>query len=249
MDDQYKQHTEQVSYVIQPLKNHLLQITQRPNLASSYLPEYFQYVELCRLKLELAQANFHGNRTDQEIQSLRQKIRHFENTRPAQTNTSIYRLFLDVLESRDMLTCLDTLHTDLRQERKQAVSIADLAGNLPIHNNLTLEVLWRNVIVCSRYQSKAEQTFLHQKYFDYIQAGYPFELIDGDNFALPYEFLSEHFGTFQQSTHACAECHRTTKLRQKHTVESHVRHIIRCSGWSMYSRCLWNIDPCQSQRL
>ena len=189
---EYKQQTEEITRIIEPLKEHLRDVVRNPRLTSTYFSEYLQYAKLCAATLKLARKNFYGDGTDEEIYQLRQEIFELKKTTLARhpREQTIYRSFLLVLQAPNMLTCLDALHAELREERERVVSVADLAMELPIEKNLTLEVLWRNAIVCSSYQTQPEQAFLQEKYFEYIQAGYPFEIVDGDNFSFPYEFLS-----------------------------------------------------------
>ncbi|CAF5139821.1 unnamed protein product, partial [Rotaria magnacalcarata] len=90
-----------------------------------------------------------------------------------------------------MLTCLELLGDELKKERSKLVSPADMATQLPIQKNLSLEVLWRNAIVCSQ-----NEPLVIQKYNEFIKAGFPFEIVDGDNFYFPYSFLFEALKPF-----------------------------------------------------
>ena len=58
---------------------------------------------------------------------------------------------------------------------------------------LSLEILWRNAII-----SYANQCANQEKYSKYIDAGFPFEILDGDNSFIQYEFLLETFKQLAQ---------------------------------------------------
>ncbi|CAF0938001.1 unnamed protein product [Adineta steineri] len=199
INPQYKQYLIQISQTIKPLITHLSHLINKPKLVSNYLPEYLKFVKLCELRLKLTHLNFYGSDNDAMIYELRQRIFQLENI--PQTNqrllSIIYQLFFKVLTASNSLTCLDAINTALRQQRIQLVSTGDMAKELPIEKNLSLEVLWRNAIVCSQYESENDQKFLQDKYYQYIKAGYPFEIIDGDNFHFQHSFLLKSLTPFQ----------------------------------------------------
>jgi len=67
-------------------------------------------------------------------------------------------------------------------------------------NYVSLEILWRNVIICyNQCASPYVQTCVLNAYLDSIKAGFPFEIIDGDNFYLPHWFLTKIFTNFNEN--------------------------------------------------
>ena len=90
-----------------------------------------------------------------------------------------------------MLMTLNLLSYELK---KQLLSQgADkLAGQMTVENAfLSLEVLWRNCIVCYDHTSITTQQMILDSYTEFILNGFPFEIIDGDNFYCQHNFLQE----------------------------------------------------------
>jgi hypothetical protein len=192
MNREYKQHLDQMYTTIVPLERTLLQTATDERAVQRCFPEYLKFVELCELKLKLARFNFYGNDKDAVVYDVRRKIFDLENASnvtDVHGSSIIYELFSNVLNASNMLTCMELLADELKQERASIVSNADMATQLPIQKSLSLEVLWRNAIVCSQYEPEDVQKKLQRQYYQYIQAGFPFEIVDGDNFYLPYSFL------------------------------------------------------------
>ncbi|CAF3876452.1 unnamed protein product [Rotaria sp. Silwood1] len=72
-----------------------------------------------------------------------------------------------------------------------------LACDLSVENSfLSLEVLWRNSIVCYAHTKPDIQNLIKKSYHNYIAAGFPFEIIDGDNFHFHHQFLTEILNEF-----------------------------------------------------
>ena len=72
-----------------------------------------------------------------------------------------------------------------------------LAGNLAVqHAFLSLEVLWRNSIVCYEHTTVDNQKLIIEAYTNFVAAGFPFEIIDGDNFHFQHQFLSKILNRF-----------------------------------------------------
>ncbi|CAF1367348.1 unnamed protein product, partial [Adineta steineri] len=199
MNDDYKKYLTEVNQMIKPLTDKLFDTALDEDRVSKYFPEYLQFVQLCELKLKAARFNFYGSENDADVYEVRRQI--FELETASQTGNQslsvIFQVFLDILKASDLITCLELLSTQLKEERQRLVSTSDMATQLPVQKCLSLEVLWRNAIVCSQHQSSNIQQSLQKHYFDYIQAGYPFEIIDGDNFHFQHSFLLKSLTPFQ----------------------------------------------------
>ena len=195
MDADYKQHLRAMNQIVKPLTEKLINIASNPTRVEQYFPEYLQFVRLCELKLQSARFNFYGTESDTVVHEVRRCIFELEAVFKVVSNSYsvIFQLFLDVLKASDMITCLELLATQLKEERQCLVSTSDMAMKLPIEKSLSLEVLWRNAIVCSHRHRPEIQTFLQEQYFNYIQAGFPFEIVDGDNFYYQHAFLEQVF--------------------------------------------------------
>jgi ribosome biogenesis GTPase A len=199
MDETYKQETHEIFTAISPLEQALIDTADGKVSVNDYFPEYLIFVELCQLKSELANFNFYGNGTDENVDQVRRKIFQKENElQSAKTHPSrIHKLFCDVLNARNVLVCLDSLIAQLSQARTRYVSQADMASNIPLEKKLSIDVLWRNTIICSQYETEEVQQYLQKQYSEYIKAGFPFEIIDGDNFYFQYSFLYEALQPFR----------------------------------------------------
>ena len=199
-DPKYTEELHEINRVIFPLKEKLIEILQHENLASSYFPQYMTYAELCGLKLQLANYNFYGNQNDSIVCEVTRNIFELENllNSPDKKCGIIFDLFVQILKSPNMLTCLDLLSTELKHERSRFVTQGDMAKQLLIHQSLSLEVLWRNAMVCINQQNEPGQKFLYNQYYEYINAGYPFEILDGDNFYFHQQFLTEALTFFRE---------------------------------------------------
>jgi hypothetical protein len=193
MNEDYKIHLREVNQTIKPLADKLLDTALNEIKVPKYFPEYLKFIRLCELKLKSARFDFYGCENDTVVYAVRLEIFELE-TAPKFVNRSlsvIFQLFIDVLKAPDVITCLELLSTQLKEERQCLVSETDKATQLPIQKSLSLEVLWRNAIVCSHNQPLETQKFLQKHYFDYIKAGFPFEIVDGDNFFFQHTFLLE----------------------------------------------------------
>lgn len=198
MDTKYRQYTDQIYGIVDPLKRQLIQAVEENADTAKYFPEYAKFVELCRLQSELNRFNFFGHRTDANVYELRPRIYELQNApRSAELNfDNISHRFIRILESPNMLICLECLGNELKQERTRLISKGAQADQLPIERSLNLEVLWRNAIVCSVYQSYEMKQLLYRRYYDYITSGFPFEIIDGENFYYQEQFLYQTLKPF-----------------------------------------------------
>ncbi|CAF4433682.1 unnamed protein product, partial [Rotaria sp. Silwood2] len=197
---QFKEQLQEISQVIQPLKERLIFALQNENVVSDSFPIYIIYAQLCGLNLKLASFNFYGSENDNDVFDVHEKINELNrilNTKGKKTGI-IFDLFVQILQSPNMLTCLDVLATDLKDERSRLVPLSEMSKQLPVNKSLSLEVLWRNAMICGIQQSDQLQNFLYQQYGEYIRAGYPFEIVDGDNFYFHYNFLCYALSLFHE---------------------------------------------------
>ena len=198
MNTKYQQHTDQIYQTIFRLKSQLIHAAEDNSYAVQCFPEYAQFVELCRLQAQLMHYNFYETGNDMTVYNIRQdiyKLQSAPRNAPSKDH-SIFDLFLKIFAAPNMLICLELLGNELKQERTRLVHRSSLTGQLPIEKSLNLEVLWRNAIVCSFHQSYEQEKRLFEKYYEYIMAGFPFEIIDGDNFYYQQPFLSRTLKPF-----------------------------------------------------
>ena len=195
----FNEQMREISQVIQPLEDRLFFAAQNEHVVNDHFPLYLIYAKLCGLHLKLASFNFFGNKNDTDVFSVHQQIAELDNrlNKKGENTGIIFDLFMKVLQSSNMLTCLDVLATDLKNGRSRLVPIREMSKQLPVHKSLSLEILWRNAIICELQQSEQLQQLLYQRYYEYIRAGYPFEIVDGDNFFFHNDFLGHALSLFQ----------------------------------------------------
>ena len=133
-----------------------------------------------------------------------QKIFELENQSKVESSSSyentgiVFKNFIDMLKSDHMLMSLHLLSSALRQALLSQGG-DKLANNLTVANSfLSIEVIWRNAIVCYEHASETNQKLIVQAYVAYIQAGFPFEIIDGDHFYFQHPFLSDVMKHFEK---------------------------------------------------
>jgi hypothetical protein len=196
MNIEYKHNMDDMYRVVMPLKQRLIQAVDDNCNAIKYFPEYSKFVELCELQLKLARFNFYGNENDTIVSDTRRKIFELESNTETVNHSIIFNLFLNMLQAPNMLMCLELLTAELKQERARLISAGEMANQLSIQKSLSLEVLWRNAIVCSQHQPSNIKEILYQKYYEFISAGFPFEIVDGDNFYFQDQFLLQTLKPF-----------------------------------------------------
>ncbi|CAF1085768.1 unnamed protein product [Adineta steineri] len=205
--------------VVSQLKDHLLDVqkqatkirneySQKPEggkvlqeILKSYYPVYLLFVECCRLMQQLTKITFYGEQSDKIFKIQNDSFK--KNQELANVNQHecgvIFQDFLQLLDEQNasMLMNLDTLSLELKLEKSFLLSENLLAGDLSVENALSIEVLWRNAIVCYKSQPPNIQKCIRESYYKYTEAGFPFEIVDGDNFCLQYDFLREALSNFQ----------------------------------------------------
>ncbi|CAF0880932.1 unnamed protein product, partial [Adineta ricciae] len=199
MDETYKQETHEVLRAISPLEHELIKIADGKVAVEAYFPEYLIFVKLCELKLQLANFNFYAHQIDEDVDKVRREILQKEHElQNAKTHPNrIHQLFCDMLNAPNTLVPLDLLIAKLKQARTKYVSQADMASNISLEKKLSIDILWRNTILCSEYETNEVQQHLRTQYSEYIKAGFPFEIIDGDNLYFQYSFLYGALQTFR----------------------------------------------------
>ncbi|CAF1183940.1 unnamed protein product [Adineta ricciae] len=195
MQPDYVQYLKEMDGIIQPLTRRLLDKNQRRN--DQNFPLYLKFQELCKLRQKLKRLDFYGSESENMFE-INEKLFKLENELDPRSKHSspissgdIFQSYVDILKSDNMLMSLDLLATELKSALR-GLGADKIAGNLNTeHAFLSLEVLWRNSIICHDYASVATQKLIQDCYYEFIAAGFPFEIIDGDNFYFQHQFLSK----------------------------------------------------------
>ena len=200
MDKDYVEYLRKINKIIRPLKKYLLRELKDHN--EENFPLYLKFQELCKLRQKLNKLNFYGSESE-NIFEMNKKLYALENELN-QNNVSsspnrcgqVFNLFIEVLQSDNQLMSLSLLASELKEELL-SLGGDKLASDLPVqHAFLSLEVLWRNSIVCYEHTTIEKQNLIERSYRDFAAAGFPFEIIDGDNFHFQHQFLSKILNRF-----------------------------------------------------
>jgi predicted GTPase len=200
MKGNYVTYLERLNKIMQPLKQCLLQRNTRQR--DQNFPLYLKFQELCKLRQILKKSDFYGA-DNEKMFEIYDKLNKLENELDPNTKKvspiksgQVFDLFIEILKSDNMLMSLDLLATELKYELL-ALGGDKIAGDLAVENSfLSLEVLWRNAIVCYNHTTNAAQNLIAESYYSFIAAGFPFEIIDGDNLHLQHQFLTQVLGKF-----------------------------------------------------
>ncbi len=195
MQPDYVQYLQKMDSIIQPLKEHLLEKNERQN--EQNFPLYLKFKELCKLRQQLKRLDFYGSESENMFE-INKKLFKLESELdpPAKRSSDIqcgyvFELYINVLKSTHMLMSLDLLGAELKSALT-SLGGDKIAGNLKTeHAFLSLEVLWRNSIICHDHTSQETQKLIQDSYYEFVAAGFPFEIIDGDNFCFQHRFLSQ----------------------------------------------------------
>ncbi|CAF1453477.1 unnamed protein product, partial [Rotaria sordida] len=186
--------------IIQPLKQLLLQTNQLQT--DQNFPLYLRFKQLCKLQHKLQVLDFYdldgGNMFEINAKLYKLECELDPNTKRSSSIKCgyVFDSFIEILKSENMLMSLDLLASELKSELLN-LGGDKLAGNLAVeHTFLSLEALWRNSIVCYNHTTNDKQNLLEKSYYDFIAAGFPFEIIDGDTFHFQYQFLKNIFNKF-----------------------------------------------------
>ncbi|CAM4765943.1 unnamed protein product [Rotaria magnacalcarata] len=164
-------------------------------------PLYSLYINMCKTRLEVVKIDPYGRdfqndklyKLNDELFKADSEFKRQLQLGPHQYGSG-FRFFLELLESQESrLTYLNLLSMALKREReKQTINHQDV----PFYKQLSLEIHWRNAIIGSPYLSDAKRQIIIDTYRDYIVAGNPFEIVDGDNFEMQGDFLGNVFRLF-----------------------------------------------------
>ncbi|CAF1177923.1 unnamed protein product, partial [Didymodactylos carnosus] len=208
----YQQNYFSILKSIKPLKNILNRASEENS--QKYFALYSKFVHLCALRQYLTKIDFYGSTTDWLFQA-RARGYQLENELKSDTReqySEVLETFLNILRSPNYLMALDILASQLRAkhinitfdtlETNNAIRTGkDTVKEKQHKQSLTapasLELLWRNAIVCQEYQADDEmQKSVTKSYQNFVSSGHPFEVIDGDNFHFHYEFLCRVLADF-----------------------------------------------------
>ncbi|CAF0766681.1 unnamed protein product [Adineta steineri] len=200
MPRDYVDYLNRLNYIIQPLKKLLLQKNDLQN--DNNFPLYIKFQELCKLRQKLKKIDFYGSESENMFE-IYDKLNKLENELDPNTKTSspikkghVVDLFIDILKSENMLMSLELLSTELKNELLTLDS-EKITGDLTVENAfLSLEVLWRNAIVCYNHTTNDKKSLIEKSYSDFVAAGFPFEIVDGDNLHFQHQFLTKILNEF-----------------------------------------------------
>ena len=180
------QHDENFLKEIQPV---LIAGTDR------LYPLYNLFKRMCEIKAEIAkidpyQANFRNDELFKKQHELFEISAEFKKKQANREEAGqAFELFFQLLEkSQDRSNNLYFLSNELRRSQIKSPQQQRL---------ISLEIHWRNAIISSACLPDTQKKLLIDAYFQYMCEGYPFEIIDGDNFEMQYEFLAKCFKLFQ----------------------------------------------------
>ncbi|CAF3087071.1 unnamed protein product [Rotaria sp. Silwood2] len=199
LNKNYISYLHETDNIIQPLKKRLLSKNSDDPDQNNF-PLYLKFIKLCELRQELKKIDFYGSKGENKF-DINNSICLLENQSSPDYDTVgyVFQNFIQILGSDHMLMSLNLLSSELRQ-----ISLSQggdkLANNLSVARSfLSLEVIWRNAIVCYKHASSSDQNKILRCYIEYIKAGFPFEIIDGDHFYFQHEFLSEVMKSFEKT--------------------------------------------------
>ncbi|CAF1135092.1 unnamed protein product [Didymodactylos carnosus] len=198
----YVSYLNEMNDIIQPMKKRLSAKDSADPIQNNF-PLYLNFTKLCKLRQELKKIDFYGSNSEAKFK-INQELFNLDSESSVESSSSnhatgiVFKNFIDILKSKHMSMSLNLLSSELRQALLSQGG-DKLGNNLTVANSfLSLEVIWRNAIVCYDHTSEANQTLILQCYIKYIEAGFPFELIDGDHFYFQHQFLSNVMKHFEK---------------------------------------------------
>ena len=202
MKPDYVHYLKDTNQIVKPLTNCLLANMNNENNDS--FPLYSKFTVLCKLRQELQKIDFYKSdgdrsfRINNEIFQLENELSSRANSVNEQNCGLVYRYFIDLLKTENALLSLNILASGLKQELLSQ-GANKLAGRLSMGSAfLSLEVLWRNCVVCYDHTSLENQRLILDRYIEFMLNGFPFEIIDGDNFYCQQKFLTEIMKQFEK---------------------------------------------------
>ncbi|CAF0919988.1 unnamed protein product [Didymodactylos carnosus] len=198
---EYVRYLKQTNQIVKPLKQRLLEKDLDSQNQNNF-PLYLKFVELCKLRQQLKRNDFYGVDSERpfninvEIFKLQSEL-----TPDGKQNRdcgSVFKIFIELLRTENMLMTLNILASELKQELLNQ-GPDKLAGTLSVEDAfLSLEVLWRNCIISYDHTSCDNQQLILNSYTEFIKNGFPFEIIDGDNFHCQHTFLTNIMKQFER---------------------------------------------------
>ncbi len=217
-------------------------------------PLYTLFMRMCKIRLEIAkmdsyQANFQNKNLYELQDELFQVSAELKRKQQVGLNETgpAFPLLLNLLQdNEERLNNLNLLSTELKR-----------AHNKTKQNQLlSLEVHWRNAIICSTYLSDRQQQIFIDTYFEYISKGNPFEIVDGDHFEMQDSFLTKVFQLFHNkkifviSIVGPQNSGRSTlfnflfgtlfEVREGRCTKGKFERVLSTFSF-VHCRCLWNI--------
>ncbi|CAF0821507.1 unnamed protein product [Didymodactylos carnosus] len=182
------QVNDDISDDINSMKHYLIH-SLSPDEYTKQFPLYQQFVNISTLRQYIAKLHFYNSASDelftkqQELFLLEAKMKQ-NSARYGE----IFDTFMNILKSDNYIMLLDLLGFQLNAVRGSYKEEKEYERA----KVLSLEVLWRNAIVCQEYhQVDTVKSRIRMCYYNFIYTGFPFEIIDGDNFHLHSSFLSD----------------------------------------------------------
>ncbi|CAF3833086.1 unnamed protein product [Rotaria sordida] len=158
-------------------------------------PLYSLFTRMCDTRLKIAKMDpYNADFQDKKLYDLQSTLFQFsaelEKQQRAgfQATGQAFQFFFQkfIQNKEEQLNNLNLLSIELKHERDKNTVLDHMTS---FYQQLSLEIHWRNAMICSKNISDAEQRILIDAYYNYIDEGNPFEIVDGDNFEMQGEFL------------------------------------------------------------
>ncbi|CAF2852456.1 unnamed protein product [Rotaria sp. Silwood2] len=190
MNDSDRSAMDHGARTIYSLKSNLLDASSK-NAEYGY-PVYSLFVKYRKTMKELTKITFYGARSNEMLKLQSESVTFEQELKKTKGDECgvIFNDFVRLLQQDYRLMNLDILSAELKLSKNLFLRENEFAGDISIEKVFSLEVLWRNAIVCYQYQKNSIREIIKTSYQQYIEAGFPFEIVDGDNFYLHHEFLS-----------------------------------------------------------
>ncbi|CAM4850943.1 unnamed protein product [Rotaria magnacalcarata] len=161
----------------------------------NHFPLYNIFAQMCKKRIELSELNFYGSQdkntmftTQAALGELEMKLRAHDSNQA--DCGKAFKTFFNLMNNDSRLINLNILASTLKQELDNVLMNGSHTGDWPYEHRLSMEVHWRNAIVCyDHMSSNEEKEKLVQYYHEMIATGQSFEIIDGDNFYCQSKFL------------------------------------------------------------
>ncbi|CAF3017611.1 unnamed protein product [Rotaria socialis] len=167
------------------------------NGEKKHFPLYNIFVDVCQMSDKLSHIDFYGSRDSEDIFNTQNALYKLEvKLRPDSGNQKdcgeAFRIFFSLLQNTSKFNILSIIASALKKKIDRTLKADQLAIDLPYEKRLSMEIHWRNALVCyDHIPCDAQKQELVQHYRDMIASGQPFEIIDGDNFYYQSSFLEK----------------------------------------------------------